>query len=166
MPERSWSVVEVFVYNGNSSVLGAAKVKTPDGVILDGFRIVEGSEGRFVGNPSKKAQNGKYYTTVFFPEEIRDLEQEVHGMIIDAYADEVDARVGYQQRSETRSTQDWYNKGKDAVNKLRQRKQQASNGGKKSKYFDEEAVLEEGTLPSRPAKQQKQDDPEDWGADW
>ena len=44
-------------------------IQTNDGIIIKGFRIVNGSKGLFVSAPDEKGKDGKYYETVIFPKE-------------------------------------------------------------------------------------------------
>ena len=47
-------------------------------MVVKGFKIVEGINGLFVGNPSEYSEkDDKYYDRVFIPKELKDeLEQE------------------------------------------------------------------------------------------
>lgn len=47
-------------------------IQTDDGIILKGFRIVDGSKGKFIASPDEKGKDGKYYETVILPKEIKD----------------------------------------------------------------------------------------------
>ena len=47
-------------------------IKTEEGFIVKGFKIVEGINGLFVGFPSQKGQDEEYYDTVFADKELRD----------------------------------------------------------------------------------------------
>ena len=53
-------------------------VETEEGMVVKGFKIVEGINGLFVGNPSEYSKkDDKYYDRVFIPKELKDeLEQE------------------------------------------------------------------------------------------
>lgn len=51
-------------------------IQTNDGIIIKGFRIVNGSKGLFVSAPDEKGKDGKYYETVILPKEMKsELEQ-------------------------------------------------------------------------------------------
>ncbi|MGE5795790.1 MAG: septation protein SpoVG family protein [Ignavibacteria bacterium] len=50
-------------------------VQTPDGIILKGFRIVNGSNGLFISSPDEKGKDGKYYETVILPKEMKNTLQ-------------------------------------------------------------------------------------------
>ena len=47
-------------------------IKTKDGFVVKGFRIVEGINGLFVSFPSQKGQDDEYYDTVYADRELRD----------------------------------------------------------------------------------------------
>ena len=46
-------------------------VQTNDGIILKGFRLVNGSNGLFMSSPDQKGKDGKYYETVIIPKEMK-----------------------------------------------------------------------------------------------
>ena len=47
-------------------------VKTQEGLVVKGFRIVEGINGLFVSFPSQKGHDDEYYDTVYADRELRD----------------------------------------------------------------------------------------------
>ncbi len=47
-------------------------LQTEDGFIIKGFKLVEGSNGFFVGFPSQKGQDGAYYDTVYAEKELKE----------------------------------------------------------------------------------------------
>lgn len=51
-------------------------VQSEDGIILKGFRLVNGSNGLFLAYPDQKGKDGKYYENVILPKEMKsDLEK-------------------------------------------------------------------------------------------
>lgn len=46
-------------------------IQTQDGIIIKGFRIVNGSNGLFVSAPNDKGKDGKYYDSVILPKEMK-----------------------------------------------------------------------------------------------
>ena len=52
-------------------------LKTSDGFIIKGFKLVEGISGLFVGMPSTQGKDGEYYDTVFADKDLRDELQQV-----------------------------------------------------------------------------------------
>ena len=47
-------------------------LKTTDGFVIKGFKIVEGINGLFVGMPSVQNKEGEYYDSVFADKDLRD----------------------------------------------------------------------------------------------
>jgi stage V sporulation protein G len=47
-------------------------IQTTDGIIIKGFRLVNGSKGLFISPPDEKGKDGKYYETVTLPKELRE----------------------------------------------------------------------------------------------
>ena len=51
-------------------------VQTKDGIIIKGFRLVNGSNGMFLSAPDEKGKDGKFYEKVILPAEMKkELEQ-------------------------------------------------------------------------------------------
>lgn len=68
-------IIRMNKLNGGKT-LAFFDVETDDGIILKGFRIVDGSKGKFIASPDEKGKDGKYYETVILPKEIKEkLEQ-------------------------------------------------------------------------------------------
>jgi stage V sporulation protein G len=47
-------------------------LQTNDGIILKGFRLVDGSNGLFLSAPDQKGKDGKYYENVILPKELKE----------------------------------------------------------------------------------------------
>ncbi|HVO73526.1 MAG TPA: septation protein SpoVG family protein [Ignavibacteriaceae bacterium] len=47
-------------------------IQTDDGIIIKGFRLVNGSNGLFISPPDEKGKDGKYYDSVILPKEMKD----------------------------------------------------------------------------------------------
>lgn len=47
-------------------------LRTTDGFVIKGFKIVEGINGLFVGMPSVQNKEGEYYDSVFADKDLRD----------------------------------------------------------------------------------------------
>ena len=47
-------------------------VKTNEGIVIKGFKLVEGVNGLFVGMPSQKGKDDEFFDTVFMERETRD----------------------------------------------------------------------------------------------
>jgi len=52
-------------------------LKTNEGFVVKGFKLVEGISGLFVGMPSTQGKDGEYYDTVFADKELREELQKV-----------------------------------------------------------------------------------------
>lgn len=51
-------------------------IETDDGILIKGFRIVDGNKGKFIAAPDEKGKDGKYYEIVTLPKEMKEkLEQ-------------------------------------------------------------------------------------------
>ena len=61
-------------------------LRTDEGLVVKGFKIVEGSNGPFVGFPSKKNAEGEYSDTVYAEQ---DLKQAITRLAMDAYGSDV-----------------------------------------------------------------------------
>jgi stage V sporulation protein G len=46
-------------------------IETNDGIIIKGFRIVNGSNGLFISAPNDKGKDGNYYDNVILPKEMK-----------------------------------------------------------------------------------------------
>lgn len=46
-------------------------IQTNDGIIIKGFRLINGSNGIFLSSPDQKGKDGKYYETVTLPKEMK-----------------------------------------------------------------------------------------------
>lgn len=64
-------IIRMNKLNGGKT-LAFFDIETDDGIILKGFRIVDGSKGKFIASPDEKGKDGKYYETVILPKEIKD----------------------------------------------------------------------------------------------
>ena len=60
-------------------------LRTTDGFIIKGFKIVEGINGLFVGMPSVQNKEGEYYDSVLADKELRD---ELEKIAMRAYGQE------------------------------------------------------------------------------
>lgn len=58
-------------------------IQTDDGIIIKGFRLVNGTNGLFLSAPDEKGKDGKFYDTVILPKE---LKEQLEKMALDEYA--------------------------------------------------------------------------------
>ncbi|MFQ5448633.1 MAG: septation protein SpoVG family protein [Saprospiraceae bacterium] len=61
MNKGSWGKIRAFL-----------DVRTEDGFVIKGFKLVEGVNGLFVGFPSQKGNDGEYHDTVWADKEVKD----------------------------------------------------------------------------------------------
>ena len=61
-------------------------VKTEEGFVIKSFKLVEGINGFFVGNPSHKGKDDEYFDTIFAERELKD---ELSQLAIDHYGQEI-----------------------------------------------------------------------------
>jgi DNA-binding cell septation regulator SpoVG len=68
--------------NSSSKTLAFFDVQTKDGIIIKGFRVVNGTKGLFISSPDERGKDGKFYENVILPKDMKDNLQE---MAIDEY---------------------------------------------------------------------------------
>lgn len=60
----------------NSKTLAFFDIQLDNGIIIKGFRIINGSKGLFISAPDEKGKDGKFHETVILPREMKsDLEK-------------------------------------------------------------------------------------------
>jgi stage V sporulation protein G len=72
-------------------------LRTKEGIVVKGFKLVEGINGMFVGMPSQKGKDDEFFDTVFMD---RDLRDELNQVAMDAY-NNPNFGSDMQQQSET-----------------------------------------------------------------
>jgi len=82
-------------------------IRTEEGFVVKGFKIIEGINGLFVGFPSQKGQDDEYYDTVFAEKELKD---ELSQLAINEYGNEVlppqevnNQQSGFSENSNTQN---------------------------------------------------------------
>ncbi|OGU27588.1 MAG: hypothetical protein A2057_04880 [Ignavibacteria bacterium GWA2_35_9] len=63
--------------NSGGKTVAFFDIQSKDGIVIKGFRIVNGSNGLFISSPDEKGKDGKYYETVILPKEMKDELQEM-----------------------------------------------------------------------------------------
>ena len=63
--------------NSASKTVAYFDMQTNDGIVIKGFRIVNGTNGLFVSSPDEKGKDGKYYESVILPKEMKDQLQQI-----------------------------------------------------------------------------------------
>ena len=54
----------------SGNIMGFLDIKTSEGFEMKGFKLINGEKGMFVGAPSQKGKDGKYYDLVWIPKEL------------------------------------------------------------------------------------------------
>ena len=65
-------VINMRLSGSASKIRGYFDVETSEGITVKGFKIAEGPTGLFVGMPSEKDKNGKWWDRVVMPKELKD----------------------------------------------------------------------------------------------
>jgi stage V sporulation protein G len=66
------NVINMHLSSGGSKIRGYFDIQTVEGITVKGFKIAEGPTGLFVGMPSEKDKNGKWWDKVLMPKEMKD----------------------------------------------------------------------------------------------
>ena len=66
MIKGSWGKIKAFF-----------DLTTEDGFTLKGFKLVEGTNGKFVGFPSEKNSEGEYHDTVWAEKEVKAMVNDI-----------------------------------------------------------------------------------------
>ena len=61
-------------------------IRTSEGFVIKGFKIIEGINGLFVGMPSQKGNDDEYFDTTYAERELKD---ELSQMAIDYYGQDI-----------------------------------------------------------------------------
>jgi DNA-binding cell septation regulator SpoVG len=67
---------------GTSALKAFFDVETSDSITIKGFKVAQSATGLFVGMPSEKDQNGKWWDKVIMP---KDLKAELTEMALQEY---------------------------------------------------------------------------------
>ena len=65
------NVINMRLSGSASKIRGFFDVETAEGITVKGFKIAEGPTGLFVGMPSEKDKNGKWWDKVLMPKEMK-----------------------------------------------------------------------------------------------
>ena len=57
--------------DGSGKTAAFFDIQTNDGIIIKGFRLINGANGLFLSSPDQKGKDGKYYETVTLPKEMK-----------------------------------------------------------------------------------------------
>ena len=72
------------LFDGNSKTVAFFDVETEEGFNMKGFTLIEGANGLFIGVPSEKGKDDKYYDRIYVPKE---LKEQLSDMAISMYND-------------------------------------------------------------------------------
>ena len=59
-------------FDGSSKTVAFFDMETEEGINIKGFTLVEGTNGLFMGIPSEKGKDGKYYDRIYIPKELKE----------------------------------------------------------------------------------------------
>lgn len=77
--------VRVNKFNSTSKVKAFATVTFNDALVVDGFKVIEGSNGAFLGMPSKPgAEQGKYSDIAYFTD--KAVKQAIQDRVLAEYS--------------------------------------------------------------------------------
>ena len=71
-------------------------LETSEGLVVKGFKLVQGINGLFVGFPSQKGNDDEYYDTVWAE---KDLREELSQLAIDYFGQDIMSQQDDTQRS-------------------------------------------------------------------
>lgn len=82
MAERAIEVSRIHKIDGESKIKAFVDISL-GGVVVRGLRVVDGSNGLFVGMPCHQGKDGKWYDTVYLT--TKEIKQELNDLILAAY---------------------------------------------------------------------------------
>ena len=68
--------------NGGGKLAAFFDVQTDDGIVIKGFRLINGPNGKFISPPSDKGKDGRYYDSVILP---KDMKVNLQKIALDEY---------------------------------------------------------------------------------
>ena len=77
------TISRLFIFDSpNNNTKAFVDLITNEGIILKGFKLIQGPTGLFVGAPSEKGKDGKWRESVVIPKEMRD---ELNRLVVNEY---------------------------------------------------------------------------------
>ncbi|HSL90814.1 MAG TPA: septation protein SpoVG family protein [Ignavibacteriaceae bacterium] len=58
--------------NSSSKTAAFFDIETSEGIIIKGFKLINGSNGLFVSSPDEKGKDGKFYDRVILTKEMKE----------------------------------------------------------------------------------------------
>jgi len=85
MKENSVEISRIHKLDGDSKTKAFVDIFL-GGIIVKGLRVVEGSNGLFLGMPRHQGKDGKWYNTVY--PTTKEISQELSDLVLEAYKGE------------------------------------------------------------------------------
>lgn len=82
MDTNAIEVSRIYKFDGDSKLKAFVDVSL-GGVIIKGLRIVDGSNGLFVGMPRHQGKDGKWYDTVY--PATKEIQKQLNDLVLAAY---------------------------------------------------------------------------------
>ncbi|MCF8261995.1 MAG: SpoVG family protein [Melioribacteraceae bacterium] len=60
------------LYDGGGKTVAFFDLETEEKLVVKGFSLINGPKGLFVGVPSEKGKDDKYYDKILMPQEVRN----------------------------------------------------------------------------------------------
>jgi DNA-binding cell septation regulator SpoVG len=76
------TILRMNPYEGDSKTAAFFDIETTEGITIKGFTLIEGTKGLFVGMPSEKGRDDKYYDKVVMTNEKK---KQLSDMAIEKY---------------------------------------------------------------------------------
>ncbi len=108
----------MFIFNKEGKFKAGVKLETNEGLLLDGFKVIEGDKGMFVGWPSQPYEKDgqKKYQNIVSWDQNEELKKEVDDLILTEYYKELQSRgVEVREKKPESQAAKWQGKGKKAT---------------------------------------------------
>ena len=69
-------------YDSDSKTKAFFDIETDEGIVIKGFKLIDGANGLFASAPSEKGKDDKYYDKVIIPQE---LKKQLNEMALEKY---------------------------------------------------------------------------------
>jgi len=82
MEDSTIQVSRIHKIDGDSKLKAFVDISLA-GVVISGLKVVDGSNGLFVGMPRHQGKDGKWYNTVYPAS--KEMQQEINDLVLAAY---------------------------------------------------------------------------------
>ena len=82
MEDKEIQVSRIHKIDGDSKLKAFVDISLA-GVVISGLKVVDGSNGLFVGMPRHQGKDGKWYNTVYPAS--KEMQQEINDLVLAAY---------------------------------------------------------------------------------